>query len=161
MIKLLKFNKKPRGFESKKSLYGFCFIIPWLIGIIALFIIPLGKSLWYSVCEVGFADSGEIVTDFIGLENISYIFKIDPDFVTNLGTSISEFAFSFPIIVILSLIFAIILNQKFLGRVFARAIFFLDLSKECFLLLVFRQFPVRNHFFQLLLYHAILRICHF
>lgn len=122
---MLKLNKKKRGFEAKKSLYGFCFIIPWLVGIIALFIIPLGKSLWYSVCEVGFANTGEIVTDFIGMENISYIFKVDPDFVTNLGTSVSEFAFSFPIIVILSLIFAIILNQKFYGRVFARAIFFL------------------------------------
>ena len=121
----MKLKRKHRGFEARKSLYGFCFIIPWLIGIISLFIVPLGKSLWYSVSEVGFANSGKIVTDFIGFENISYIFKVDPDFITNLGTSISEFAFSFPIIVILSLIFAIILNQNFRGRIFARAIFFL------------------------------------
>lgn len=121
----MKLQKKHRGFESKKAIYGFCFIIPWLIGIISLFIVPLAKSLWYAVSEVGFANSGGIETEFVGFENINYIFTVDPDFMTNLGESVSEFAFSFPIIVILSLIFAILLNQNFHGRVFARAIFFL------------------------------------
>lgn len=121
----MKIRRKQRGFEAKKSLYGFCFIIPWLIGMIALFIIPLFKSIWYSFCDVGFGMEGGIVTDYIKFENFDYIFKSDPDFVTNLTTSISDFAFRFPIVIVLSLIFAIILNQKFIGRTFARAIFFL------------------------------------
>ena len=121
----MKIRKKRRGFEAKKSLYGFCFIIPWLIGMIALFIIPLFKSIWYSCCDVGFGMEGGIVTDYIKFDNFNYIFKSDPDFVTNLTTSISDFAFRFPIVIVLSLIFAIILNQKFVGRTFARAIFFL------------------------------------
>lgn len=118
-------RKRKRGFEAKKSLYGFCFIIPWIIGILALFIIPLFKSLWYSFCDVGFADTGGIKTDFLFLENYQYIFRTDPDFFDNLKSSISSFLFSFPIIIILSLIFALIINQKFHGRLFVRAIFFL------------------------------------
>ena len=121
----MKLKKKQRGFEARKAWYGFYFIVPWLIGMIALFIVPLFKSLWYAFCDVGFGLEGGIETDFIKLDNFDYIFKIDPDFVTNLGTSISTFAFSFPIIIVLSLIFATILNQKFIGRTFARAIFFL------------------------------------
>lgn len=121
----MKLRKKARGFESRKALYGFCFIIPWLVGMIALFIIPLFKSILYSFSEVGFGIEGGIETEFIKFENFKYIFTIDPDFVTNLTTSISDFAFSFPIVIVLSLIFAIILNQKFVGRTFARAIFFL------------------------------------
>ena len=121
----MKFKIKPRGFEARKAWYGFGFIVPWLIGMILLFIIPLVKSLWYSFCDVGFAMEGGIATEFIKFDNFDYIFKADPDFVNNLWTSISTFAFTFPIIIVLSLIFAIILNQKFVGRIFARAVFFL------------------------------------
>lgn len=121
----MKIRKRPRGFESRKALYGFCFIIPWLIGMIVLFIVPLFKSILYSFSDVGFGIKGGIETSYIKFDNFNYIFKIDPDFVTNLTTSISDFAFSFPIVIVLSLIFAIILNQKFIGRTFTRAIFFL------------------------------------
>lgn len=121
----MKLRKKTKGFESKKAMYGFCFIIPWLIGMISLFIIPLIKSIWYSFCDVGFGEQGGIVTDFIKFDNFDYIFKMDPDYFSNLATSISDFAFRFPIVIVLSLIFAIILNQKFVGRTFSRVIFFL------------------------------------
>jgi ABC-type sugar transport system permease subunit len=45
--------------------------------------------------------------------------------MTALKSAISNFAVQLPIIVALSLILAIILNQKFAGRMMARAIFFL------------------------------------
>lgn len=118
-------TKKRRGFEKKKSLYGLLFCVPWVIGMLAFFVIPLLKSIWYSFCEVGFADTGGIKTQFIGLENINFVLKQDPYFATNLGDSISSFAFSFPIIIVLSLLFAVLLNQKFKGRIFIRGIFFL------------------------------------
>lgn len=118
-------TKRSRGFERKKSLYGFAFCIPWIIGMLAFFVIPLFKSIWYSFCEVGFADTGGIKTTFLGLENINFVLKQDPYFLTNLGDSISSFLLSFPIIMVLSLLFAVLLNQKFRGRIFVRGIFFL------------------------------------
>lgn len=118
-------KKRHRGFEKKKSLYGVAFISTWLVGIAAFFIIPLLKSVWYAFSDVSFGDKGGIVTKFTGLYNFNYIFRSDPDFLSNLGESISSFATTFPMVIILSLIFALVLNQKFPGRTFARAIFFL------------------------------------
>ena len=120
-----KLKRKHRGFENKKALYGVAFITPWLIGIAAFFIIPLFKSVWYAFSDVTFGDKGGIVTKFSGLYNFNYIFRKDPDFLTNLGDSISSFITTFPMVIVLSLIFALVLNQKFHGRTFARAIFFL------------------------------------
>ncbi len=118
-------KKHSRSFEVKKSMYGVGFISLWLVGIIMFFLIPMIKSIWYVFCDVGFALEGGITTDFTGLNNLDQIFTVDPDYVTNLGDAISSFVFSFPVIIILSLVFAIILNQKFHGRIFVRAIFFL------------------------------------
>ncbi len=120
-----KLNRKKRGFERKKALYGFTFCIPWLIGMISFFVIPLFKSIWYTFCDVQFGLMGGIETDFLGIENLKYVMKQDPYYSLNLGESISTFAFSFPIIIILSLFFAVLLNQKFKGRMFVRGIFFL------------------------------------
>lgn len=117
--------KKHKGFEVKKARYGFYFVLPWTIGMLFLFVIPLLKSIFYTFSEVGFADSGGIETTFTGFYNLDYVFNVDPNFVPNLLESVKQFALSFPIIVILSLIFALMLNQKFHGRIFIRAIFFL------------------------------------
>ncbi len=122
---MTKLKKKKRGFESKKAFYGFAFCIPWLFGMIAFFVIPLFKSIWYTFCDVQFANEGGIVTEFVGLENLNYVLKLDPYYSLNLGESVSSFVFSFPIIIILSLFFAVLLNQKFKGRMFVRGIFFL------------------------------------
>lgn len=118
-------GKGHKGFEAKKARYGFYFILPWMIGMLFLFVIPLIKSLWYTFNDVGFADSGGIQTTFTGLYNIKYVFTVDPNYMPNLLESVKKFVLSFPIIVILSFIFALILNQKFHGRTFVRAIFFL------------------------------------
>ena len=117
--------KKHKGFEAKKARYGFYFVLPWTVGMLFLFVIPLLKSLLYTFSDVGFADSGGIQTTFTGFYNLNYVFKVDPNFVPNLLESLKQFVLSFPIIVILSFIFALILNQKFHGRIFIRAIFFL------------------------------------
>ena len=118
-------QKQKRGFESKKAFYGFAFTIPWIIGMIVFFIIPLIKSIIYAFSEVSFAEDGGMKTTFLWFDNFNYAFKTDPDFVKNFIESITDFLFNFPLIIILSLIFAIILNQKFFFRTFARAVFFL------------------------------------
>lgn len=118
-------KKRNHGFETKKAWYGFCFTIPWIIGLIIFFVIPLFKSLSYAFSELSIGDHGDMISTFIGFDNFNYAFTIDPDFVNNLIESISDFLFSFPIVLVLSLIFAILLNQKFYGRTFVRGVFFL------------------------------------
>lgn len=122
---LKKLDKKHvRGIESKKSMYGWMFISPWCLGMLLFFIVPLFQSLYYSFCYV-FVDPGSMTTEFAGLEQYKEILNVDPDYTKNLSTALGDFFYSLPIIVIVSLILALVLNQKFRGRVFFRAIFFL------------------------------------
>ena len=120
----LKKRKRLRGIESKKSMYGRMFILPWCIGMALFFIVPLIQSLIYSFSIVTI-EPGEMHTEFYGLEHYKYILNVDPNYTTNLGTALGEFFRSMPIVVIVSLILALVLNQKFRGRIVFRAIFFL------------------------------------
>lgn len=121
----LKKTRKPRGIEARKARNGFFFILPWFIGIVIFFLSPLIQSILFSFADVKLGDRGGLVFDFQGIENYSYIFTKDGAFTVNLRNSLVSFMYSLPIIVILSLVFACVLNQRFKGRLFARALFFL------------------------------------
>ena len=57
--------------------------------------------------------------------NFKYAFAADPQYKQNLITVLKDTAITTPMILIFSLFIAVILNQEFKGRGFARAIFFL------------------------------------
>ncbi len=122
-------------YEKKKGLYGYGFIALWFIGTLWLFIIPVLTSLWYSLCdtkllaksdalEMGMTSAG-IYTEWNGFKNFINAFTVDTDFLPKLGSSLGEILPNTIVIMIFSLFIAVILNQKFRGRTFARAIFFL------------------------------------
>lgn len=117
-------NKKPRGTEALKRRNGQLFVLPWTIGFILFFLVPLLQSFRYSFSSVKL-DFGKTETKFIGLENYRMLLFEDPDFINNLTTSLITFVSSFPVILVLSLILAIILNQKFRGRLIFRTMYFL------------------------------------
>lgn len=114
--------KHKKGIESLKSTYGRMFVLPWEIGLVLFFIVPLFTSIRYAFSDVSI--SGK-VTEFVGFKHFNYYLNEDPDYVNKLISAVSNFLVQLPIIIALSLILAIILNQKFVGRIIARAIFFL------------------------------------
>ena len=116
--------KKAKGIEELKSRYGFFFILPWIIGLIMFFFVPIIQSIIYSFCSVVVTSNG-VKTTWVGLENYIELLKVDPNYNKWLVESITSFAYSLPIILVLSLILAIMLNQNFRGRVFFRALYFL------------------------------------
>ena len=117
--------KKPRGIEARRARTGFYFILPWFVGIVLFFLSPLIQSVLFSFADVTLGSSGGLEFDFKGFGNYTYIFNTDGAFTVNLRNSLISFAYSMPIIVILSLVCACALNRKFKGRIFARALFFL------------------------------------
>ncbi|MBE6797900.1 MAG: sugar ABC transporter permease [Ruminococcaceae bacterium] len=117
-------KKRKKGVEQLKSRYGRLFVLPWEIGLVLFFIVPIITSLIYSFSDVVLS-SGGITNSWAGLKWYEYIINKDPNYMNALKSAISNFAVQLPIIVALSLILAIILNQKFAGRMMARAIFFL------------------------------------
>ena len=116
-------KSKIRTIESLKSRYGMLFVTPWLIGMLIFFIIPIGLSLWLSFCKVGVTADG-IVTKYIGFKNYDTLLNKHPKYTTFLTESISSIFYLLPAIIIISMILAIVLNGKFKGRIFFRALYF-------------------------------------
>ncbi len=123
-VKKLKKSIHSRGIEALKERYGWICVSLWVFGLIVFFLIPIFQSFLYTFCKVTLV-TGDLQTKWVGLENLKYIFTIDQNYVDNLAAGVGAFAYSFPIILVLSLILALMLNQKFKGRTFFRAIYFL------------------------------------
>lgn len=123
------------SYEKKKGLYGYGFIALWFIGALMFFIIPLFQSFYYSfhtvTPETGYLDIKPLVERVDGVEksniflNYKNAFMTDPNYRQYLVEVLGDMALNLPIIVVFSLFVAIIINQKFRGRTFARAVFFL------------------------------------
>lgn len=120
----MKKTVKHRGIETLKAKYGFRFALPWCIGVVIFFFVPLVQSVAYVFSEVSLS-TGLISIKFNGLANIKEVLFSDANYTNNLGGAIGTFAYSFPLIMVLSLILGILLNQKFHGRIFYRALYFL------------------------------------
>lgn len=121
--KKVKKQRVPMSLERKTRVAGYYFMLPWLIGVISFFIIPFFTSIYYSFSRISL-QNGLTVT-FIGITNYDYIFTEDPEFLQNLWSSFLSLITNVPIITIFAFFVALILNEKFPGRLFARALFFL------------------------------------
>lgn len=117
-------SKKPKGIEHLRSIYGLRFISPWIIGLVLFFIVPIAQSIYYSFCELSMGENG-IISKFIGIANYNEIINTDAKYLNILSDSIVEILYSLPVIFIISLILAMLLNQQFPGRTFFRALYFL------------------------------------
>lgn len=116
--------KKKIPYSKKKALYGYGFISVWIVGTVIFFLIPLFKSLWFSFSEVT-VDSGKTVTEWVGTDKYIKVLTEDEKYTEYLGDMLVETLWKTPLIIIFSLFIAVVLNQNFRGRTFARAVFFL------------------------------------
>ena len=66
-------KKSLKDFSQKKRMYGRMFILPWVIGFIIFFLIPVVQSLIFVFSKVSIGDTN-FDTEFVGLANIRYIF---------------------------------------------------------------------------------------
>jgi len=116
--------KKNRGITELKSHYGYMFTTHWIIGIVIFFALPLIQSILFSFSEIEIVGGG-IDINFKGFDNYSQILLKDVNYEKWLTGSITSYLYSLPIIILLSMSLALILNQKFKGRLFFRALYFL------------------------------------
>ena len=117
------FNKK-NGIEQIKQSYCYYFIWPWLLGVLIFVLIPICTCFYFSLSEVRLLPEG-LSMEYVGSKFYHYLFVEDADYINMMMRSLSSVFSSLPIVVALSMILAIILNQRFKGRTFARAVFFL------------------------------------
>ncbi len=111
-------------FRTRREIYGYLFIAPFIIGFLVFLIQPLFDSLFMSLCDVQIDASG-IHPQFWGLVNYNKAVNIDPDFRRMMTEEVGRMVTHTLAILVVSLVIAIILNQEFKGRAFIRAVFFL------------------------------------
>ncbi|XEC96044.1 carbohydrate ABC transporter permease [Paenibacillus tarimensis] len=111
-------------YARRKEISGFLFVLPFVIGFLLFFAKPLFQSILYAFSTLKFEEEG-LVVYYTGLKNFREALFSDPQYIRTIVGSIRTMLYQVPMIIILSLFIAIILNQNFRGRVIARAIFFL------------------------------------
>ena len=112
-------RKKAVSLERKKSRAGWIFVMPFVIGLVVLYLPILFNSVLLSFQEY----IGQKV-NFVGFTNYKVALLEDTDFAQILLDGLLDIVLDIPAIVFLSLFLAILLNQKMAGRAAFRAILF-------------------------------------
>ena len=82
------------------------------------------QSFYYSLNDLTITTSG-FTSFFIGLDNYQKALFSDAEFVRIFVSTFKDLAYQVPTILVFSLMMALVLNQKFHGRLIVRAVFFL------------------------------------
>lgn len=118
-------KKKIASLEARKSRAGWLFILPFIIGLICIYLPIIIDSVTLSFQSVKIVEGGIAVKTFVGWENYSEAIFRDVKFAETLWKGLGRMLFDIPAIVIFSLFMAVLLNQKMIGRAAFRAIFFI------------------------------------
>lgn len=113
------------SYEKKKSLVGYLFLIPWAVGAFFFLLWPLFESVLYSIGNLRIGQDYGV--EIIGWQHYIKAFTEDSTFLPLLSSSLPPILYQVPIIVLLSLFLALLLNRKFFGRTVIRGVFFLPI----------------------------------
>lgn len=121
-------------YETKRKLFGFTFLIPYLLGFLMFFAVPLGQTIFYSFQEITVPKEGGMSFAFIGVQNYVNLFANE---VSTLDSNVqilrvllnenSNMLINLPLITLLALFLALLANRQFKGRAVVRMIFFLPI----------------------------------
>ena len=125
---------KRLSLEQKRARTGYIFILPWLLGLLFFFAVPILTSLMYSFSHVTIVQGG-VNTRFAGLSYYKNALFSDERFIPLLVAALKDIAIQVPIIIIFALFISVMLNAEFYGRGLVRSIFFLPLMLSSSVLL--------------------------
>lgn len=119
--------KKARiGLVTRREMKGYLFLMPWILGFILFFVVPLVRSLIFSFQDVKVTANG-LKASFVGLANYRYIFMEDTIFTEQLTNFYTDSVLRLAVILVFSLVIAMMLNQPLKGKGIFRTLFFLPI----------------------------------
>jgi ABC-type sugar transport system permease subunit len=135
------------GLKRRKSLWGYVFVSPFVVGFVLFFLYPFVQSIQFSLSQVQITDRGFDLA-YVGLSNYRRIFLVDVQFTREFTNSIISTITRTPAILIFSFFAANLLNQKSRGRDIGRMMFFLPviLGAE-----VVKRTEITDYFFNMTL----------
>ena len=104
---------------------GLPFVLPFIFGFIFFFIRPMFSSLIYSFHEVS-VEPNELILTPTGFANYVQII-MDVPFLRIVFNDLARFIWKIPITLCISVFAALLLNDRFTGRLFFRTVLFLPI----------------------------------
>ncbi len=116
-------KKQLLSLERKKSLYGYLFVSPLIIGFAFIYIPVLVQSMMYAFS----ANAGQPgrALEFVGWQNFYNALFVETGFLQTVFSSTVALLPEIFIIIFFAFFMANVLNQNFKGRTVARVIFFI------------------------------------
>lgn len=120
-------KRKIASLDKRKARVGWLFVLPFVIGFLAIYLPIIKDSIWYSFNDLQIIPTGGYELNFVGFDNYQEALfgAKGADFIQTLVTGIGELIIDIPAILLFALFMAVLLNQKMVGRGAFRAIFFL------------------------------------
>ncbi len=111
-------------FINRNDIIGYLFMLPFILGFVFLFLTPMVTSIIYSFNEVKMEASG-LSMKFVGFANYHQALFVDAKFFKELLTIAGSVTVKSLVIMFWSMFIAMLLNDKFTGRLFFRTVMFL------------------------------------
>lgn len=105
----------------KDNIFGYVFILPWLLGFLLLTLWPMLKSLYLSFTDYNLLNDPV----WVGVDNYVEMFTNDKLFFDSLGRTFRFVIFAVPLKMIFSLIVAMLLNRNLRGMSIYRTLMYL------------------------------------
>ncbi len=118
---------KRRDFTNSQrdAMAGIVFCLPFIIGFLVFFLSPMIMYGTMSFSKLILNDAGNMQFKGVGWNNYYDAVFVEEDYIAKIFSSLGKLLIMFPSILLFSFFIAMVLNQKFFGRTFFRAVFFL------------------------------------
>jgi len=121
--------KRP-DLATRKANKGWFFVLPFVIGLLAIYLPIVIDSVWFSFTTITRTVDTATNTVSYSVDPVGFYYYKEAlvgstTFLETLWSGVKQLLLNVPAIVIFSLFIAVILNQKMLGRAAFRAIFFI------------------------------------
>jgi multiple sugar transport system permease protein len=120
-IKTKKIKKRHLSTARREGIQGYIFISPWIIGFLAFVLGPMLFALFASFTDYDITSR----MNFVGFENYNVLLFKEKIFWIALSNTLYYVMIKVPIATILSVLLAVLLNQKISGLRFFRTIYYL------------------------------------
>ena len=120
------------AYSTQRKLLGFTFLIPFLLGFLMFFFLPLVNTVIYSFNHITVDDAGAMLLNPVGVQNYIDLFTTEvstksQQILRVLVDENSNMLVNMPLITLFSLFQALLANRRFKGRAVVRMIFFLPI----------------------------------
>ncbi len=107
----------------REWMYGYLFILPWIVGLCIFFLYAMQQSFFYALNDVRLSNG--LSFTFVGFQNFANVFVLDNNYPVALAGFVLTIVIQLPVIVSFALIMALLLNSKIKAKGLFRVIFFL------------------------------------